>query len=103
MVISNGPRDLRIKNAISLVEGGQYEAAILLLKSIISSDKENEFPKRALGVCYIKMGQLSRAKTIFIEIFKKNRRSFDAANNLGVIYNNMSDFENARKWFQVAA
>ena len=103
MVISNGPRDLRIKNAISLVEGGQYEAAILILKSIISSEKENEFPKRALGVCYIKMGQLSRAETIFIEIFKKNRRSFDAANNLGVIYNNMSDFENARKWFQVAA
>ncbi len=102
LVSSNGPRDLRIKRAISLVEGQQYEAAILLLKSIISSDKENEFPKKALGVCYIKTGRLSLAKKIFIEIFKKNRRSFDAANNLGAIYHNTSDFANARSWFHTA-
>jgi tetratricopeptide (TPR) repeat protein len=101
-VISSGFRDARIKQAISLVESRQYEAAIVLLKSIISADKESEFPKRALGVCYIKTGQLLLAEKIFIEIFKKNRASFDAANNLGVIYNGRQDFLNAKKWFQIA-
>ena len=85
--------------ARELYENGEFEKAEPLLRKIIEKYPDYADILNMLGVIYHNRGEIGAAKEFFEKAFRINPRYTEAALNLIVAYNDLSEYEKSRKIF----
>lgn len=75
----------------------QFENAIELYRDVLKEDKNNRDALDGLALCYDKSGNFDLSLDYFKQVNAINETA-DSLYNIGSIYTNLSDFENARKY-----
>ncbi len=99
VLVKNG--DLSEKSWLILAkaysDAGEYEKSIEIYTELLKLE-DNKNSKQILflfGTTYFKAGFLQRAKTVFLEILKKNPRTPEALQYLLLVYEQMRDYQSA--------
>jgi Tfp pilus assembly protein PilF len=73
---------------------------IEMLKSYLEKSADDPFLKHALALEYIKNGQESVARTLFLEIVTRDPAYIGTYYHLAHLLERAGDTENARKWYE---
>ena len=95
------PIDLRVQEAVALVNGTQPMQGIMMLRQILEEDPENESAIYNLGTLAIQSGQFDRARDYFERLVRKNPKNLKAQFYLGLSYFQLGEKEEARKQFEL--
>jgi tetratricopeptide (TPR) repeat protein len=94
--------DQLLKNARESFENQEYKKAQLLLNEIIESDDKNIEAFFLMANIFHINGEIGKAIKAFLKVLTLNSEHTDAAISLSVLYNDIGQYEEARKVFEKA-
>jgi tetratricopeptide (TPR) repeat protein len=94
--------DQLLKNARESFENQEYKKAQLLLNEIIESDDKNIEAFFLMANVFHINGEIGKAIKAFLKVLTLNPEHTDAAISLSVLYNDIGQYEEARKVFEKA-
>lgn len=89
-------------SARDLYERGEYKKAQMLLNEIIESDDRHENAMYLLANIFHINGEIGKAIKAFQKVLEINPENTDSAISLSVLYNDIGQYEEARKVFENA-
>lgn len=87
--------NIAIGNAIQSIQNGNYSRAKSLLNAVITNSSNKSELYRLIGIAEALSGELDSAKEKFLFSIKLNKKNSFAYMNLGNIYKEKGDFDNA--------
>lgn len=91
-----------LKNARECFEKLEYKKSQMILNEIIESDDNNVDAFFLSGQYFSSNGEIGKAIKAFNKVLTLNPEHTDAAISLSVLYNDIGQYEDARKVFEVA-
>jgi len=73
----------------------QYPEAVQVYSKLSQQSPKNPSYPNFIGIALLQEGKISDARKFFLRATKVNKRFAEAYNNLGAIYNQLGQFENA--------
>lgn len=89
-------------NALVLMQSGDYQAAIPVLKAFIETQPEYAGPYINLGIAYHHAGDNEAAQAAFARAIKLNPANAATHHQLGILYREQGNFEAALAAYQQA-
>ena len=89
-------------NAVSLMQSGNYELAVTILKSVVEREKRLPAPYANLAIAYNKLEEKQLAEDNFIKALKLDIGHAEANNGLGMIYRKAGKFKAAKTAYENA-
>jgi hypothetical protein len=98
------PEDIEGQGLLAVVyfRLGMYPRAIHIFEEIVHARPEAETPRLNLGLCYLKTGQLLRARDTLGELLELSPKHKRAAGYLGLAHQRLGEFEQAASAFERA-
>lgn len=84
-------------SALSLMQDGKYEKAVVRLEEISRTDARRAGPYINLGIAYRRLGKLDEAKQALVIATERKDGNAIAWNELGIVYRKLGEFGNARE------
>ena len=96
-VLQNSPKDLKALNALAMsyLQKGNSEAAIMLLNKMISIESRSSSAHANLGLVYLGRNEKREAIEMFKKALEYDSDNHVAASNLGAIYVQAKDYNKA--------
>lgn len=89
-------------NAVSLMQSGNYEPAVAILKSVVEREKRLPAPYANLAIAYNGLDEKQLAEENFIKALKLDIGHAEANNGLGMIYRKAGKFKAAKTAYENA-
>ncbi len=89
-------------HAVSLMQSGDYELAVTVLKTVVAREKRLPAPFVNLGMAYNKLNEKQLAEDNFIIALKLDIGHSEANNELGMLYRKAGKFNAAKTAYENA-
>lgn len=89
-------------NAVALMQSGNYELAVTILKSVVEREQRLPAPYANLGIAYDSLDDKTMAEENYIKALKLDIGHAEANNGLGIIYRKAGKFKAAKTAYENA-
>ena len=82
-----------VESVINDYNKNNFKLAKEKTDSLLRIYPNNSFLYNLLGSCFQKLGQLGKAKEVFLRSTQLNKKNFSAFNNLGITLKRLGEFQ----------
>jgi len=83
-------------SAIALFNAQNYQQALLALDSCEGVISEEPIYLRYQGACYFQLGQLHKARAVYLRVLQKDSLNVPALKALGTVYTSLGNWKDAK-------
>ena len=93
---------IEVEKVINDYSKQNFMAARKKAEALLNIYPNNSFLYNLLGLCFQNLGQLGKAKELFLKSTQLDKSNFSALNNLGNIFKRLGEFELSENYFKIA-